>query len=143
VAVILSWIYDIHHEGGMVKTEPADLVKAEEIPKSSNIWKIASYISFVVIVGLMVLNILGSNGRARIDESLAKSIAVLPFHNLSGDDDQEYICVGLTDEIISNLFKVASFDEVRSLTSVIPFQDSEKSIKEIAQQLQVNYVLEG
>ena len=63
IAVILSWIYDIHPEGGVVKTEPADQVKPEDIPKSSNGWKVASYISFVVIVGLIVLNIIPRTSR--------------------------------------------------------------------------------
>jgi len=49
VAVIVSWIYDIHPQGGIIKTEPAHKGKAEDIPKFSNNWKIASYISFVVI----------------------------------------------------------------------------------------------
>jgi len=53
------------------------------------------------------------------------------------------MCLGLTDEIISHLFKVRSFDEVRSLTSVLPYKDSEKSATEIAESLRVNYILEG
>ena len=57
IAVILSWIYDVHPEGGIVKTEPAHKTKAEDVPQSSNNWKIASYISFVVIVVLIVFNI--------------------------------------------------------------------------------------
>ena len=61
IAVILSWIYDIHPEGGIKKTEPADKVIAEEIPKSSNGWRIASYISFVVIVGLIAMNSIHRN----------------------------------------------------------------------------------
>jgi TolB-like protein/Tfp pilus assembly protein PilF len=143
IAVILSWIYDIHPEGGIVKTEPADKVKKEEIRKTSNSWKIASYISFIVIAGLIALNMFGGKKHAGIDESLEKSIAVLPFHNLSGDDKQEYICMGITDEIISHLFKVRSFEEVRSLTSVLPFNESQQSIIEIAQELHVNYILTG
>ena len=76
IAVILSWIYDLHPEGGIVKTEPAEKVKAEDMPKSSNSWKIASYISFVVIVGLIVLNIIPRSNNKKI---LEKSIAVLPL----------------------------------------------------------------
>ncbi len=58
IAIILSWIYDIHPEDGMVKTDPA-LSSEEEIkPVTSRIWKIASIISFVVIVALIVLNII-------------------------------------------------------------------------------------
>ena len=48
------------------------------------------------------------------------------------------MCMGLTDEIISHLFKVRSFDEVRSLKSVLPYKDSEKSTTEIAEALRVN-----
>jgi len=143
IAVVLSWIYDIHPEGGMVKTKPADKVKAEDISKSSSGWKIASYISFVVIVGLIVLNIFGRNRGARIDESLEKSIAVLPFINMSGENEREFICDGLTDEIISHLFKVRSFDKVVSYSTVSIYKDSEKSTPEIAEELGVNYILEG
>ena len=143
IAVILSWIYDIHPEVGIVKTESIDTVKEVDIPKSSNSWKIASYISFVVIIGLVAFNIFGGNRGARINESLVKSIAVLPFHNFSGDSGQDYMCEGLTDEIISHLFKVKSFDQVRSLTSVLQYKDSDKSTTEIANALSVNYILEG
>jgi TolB-like protein/Tfp pilus assembly protein PilF len=143
IAIILSWIYDIHPEAGMVKTEPAKKSKTNDIPKSSNSWKIASYISFLVIGGLILFNIFSRKIDDRIDESLAKSIAVLPFLNLSGDTDQEYICVGLTDEIINHLFKVRSFDKVVSLSSVLNYRDPERNIPGIADELEVNYILEG
>ena len=45
IAVILSWIYDIHPEGGIVKTEPAHNVKSKDIPKSSNSWRVVPVIS--------------------------------------------------------------------------------------------------
>ena len=143
IAIIFSWIYDIHPKEGVVKTEAADKIKVEDSPKSSNSWKIASYISFVVIIGLIALNIFGRRNGVKIDESLTKSIAVLPFLNLVGDPDQEYVCVGLTDEIISHLYKVNSFDEVKSLTSVSKYKNSEKSAFEIAEELKVNYILAG
>jgi len=143
IAVIFSWIYDVHPEGGMVKTEPAGKLTTEDISKSSNSWKVASYISFVVIVGLIVLNVFGVKRGARIDDSQAKSIAVLPFLNLSGDPGQEYVCTGLTDEIISHLFKVEAFDKVASMTSVRNFKNSEMSTTQIAEELKVNYILEG
>ena len=118
ISVIVSWIYDIHPQEGVVKTEPSKKIEASDSPNRSNLWKIASYISFIVIAGLIAFNLFGGKVGPRIDESLEKSIAVLPFHNLSGDDTQDYICIGITDEIISHLFKVRSFDEVRSFTSV-------------------------
>jgi len=61
IAVILSWIYDVHPEGGIVKTAPAQKVMAEDVQQSSNSWKIASYISFVVIVRFFHLGLIMSN----------------------------------------------------------------------------------
>jgi TolB-like protein len=143
IAVILSWIYDVHPEGGIVKTEPARKAKTDEIPVSTNSWRIATYVSVIIIVVLIALNIFGSRNGVKIDESLTKSIAVLPFHNLSGDAEQEWICKGLTDEIISHLYKINSFDEVRSFTSVSNYSDPERNIPRIAEELRVNYILEG
>jgi len=143
IVIIFSWIYDIHPEGGVVKTTSTDKVKPEERPTSSNSWKIASYISFVVIVGLILLNIFGGNRRARIDESLEKSIAVLPFQKFSTDPDQEAMCLGLTDEIINHLYKIESFDKVSSLTSVLKYRNPERNVSEIAEDLGVNYILVG
>ena len=137
IAVILSWIYDIHPEGGIVKTEPAGKIKPEEPRRSSNNWKIASYISFVVIVGLIVLNVIPHTGKKE------NSIAVLPFKNISGDPGQDYMCEGLTNDVISHLLKVKTFDDVKGLTAVLHYTDSDKGPSEIAQELNVNYILEG
>jgi len=142
IALIFSWIFDVTPEG-IEKTKLSIEVKKDEITATPNSWKIATYMSVVLIIALLAFNIFGRRKTVEIDESLAKSIAVLPFHNYSGDSDQDFMCEGLTDEIISHLFKVRSFDEVRSLTSVLPYKDSEKSATEIADALQVNYILEG
>ena len=143
IVIIFSWIYDVHPEGGIVKTESVNKLEGEQTPKPSNSWKIASYISFVVIVGLIVLNIFGGNRGPRIDKSLAKSIAVLPFINMSGEDEREFICDGLTEEVINNLFKVGSFDKVAPYSNVKIYKDSEKNLTEIAEELGVNYLLES
>ncbi|MCK4992273.1 MAG: hypothetical protein KAS29_17365, partial [Bacteroidales bacterium] len=45
ITVILSWIYDVHPEGGIVKTKPTRKVTEASVPPSSKGWKIASYIS--------------------------------------------------------------------------------------------------
>jgi len=143
IAIILSWIYDIQPEGGIVKTEPAIKVSEEMVPPSSSGWKIASYISFVVIVALIVLNIFGKQSGIRIDESLAKSIAVLPFHNFSTDPGQEQMCLGLTNEISGHLFRIKSFETVTPLTSVLTYIGNDKRSSEISEELGVNYILEG
>jgi TolB-like protein len=72
-----------------------------------------------------------------------KSIAVLPFHNYSADSNQEYMSDGLTDEIINHLYKIKSFDRVVSLSSVLTYKKADKKIPQIADELKVNYILEG
>jgi len=143
IAVILSWIYDIHPERGIVKTEPVHKYKEEEKSTASNGWRIATYVSVVIILGLLTYNFTNKQNSSKIDESLDKSIAVLPFLNLVGDPEQEHICVGLTDEIINRLFKIESFDKVVPLTTVLYYQDSDKSTTDLADELGVKYILAG
>jgi TolB-like protein len=103
-----------------------------------------------IIVGLVLILFVGSLfvfqflGRKNSpDKQLEKSIAVLPFHNYSGDPTQEYMSDGLTDEIISHLQKIKSFDKVVSLSSVLTYKATEKRLPQIAGELKVSYILEG
>ncbi len=139
LAIIFSWIYDIHPEEGLVKTDPANEVKTEDVPGSSNSWKVASYISFVVIVGLIVLNIIPHSGKKEI---LDKSIAVLPFANMSDAGEFEHLGDAITDEIIMQLYKINEF-QVRSRTSIMQYKETRKASPDIGQELNVNYLLEG
>ena len=127
----------------MVKTEPAEKVKEKEIPKSSNSWKIASFISFVVIVGLIVLNIIPRANRAIKTEELERSIAVLPFENMSHNEEEDYLGGAFTDEIIMALQKIKEFERVLSRTSTLQYEENRPTIPEIAQKLNVNYIIEG
>ena len=139
VVIIFSWIYDIHPEGGMVKTEPAEKIKAEEIPKSSSGWKIASYISFAIIIGLVMLHIFSGTGNQKL---LAKSIAVLPFINDSPDEEKMYFINGTMEAILDNLCKISDL-RVVSRTSVEQYRNNIKPVQEIAEEMKVSYVLEG
>jgi len=139
IAVILSWIYDVHPEGGIVKTESVDDVKEVDIPKSSNSWKIASYVSFVVILGLIVLNVIPRTGKKKI---LDKSIAVLPFTNLSTDEENTYFIDGVMESILDNLCKIADL-RVPGRTSMMQYRDNPKPISIVAEEMDVAYVLEG
>jgi len=142
IAIILSWIYDVHPEGGMVKTEPAHEVKKEDIPKPSSGWKIASYISFVVIVALIILNIIPRNNRSEAEEILDKSIAVLPFIDDSPDKNNEHIINGIMEDLLINLQSIKEL-RVPGRTTTEQYRNNPKSIPEISNELNVAYLVEG
>src|SRR3989441_6597382 len=72
-----------------------------------------------------------------------KSLAVLPLANLSGDPAQEYFADGMTEALISNLAQIRALSRVISRTSVMRYKGSRKSLPEIAQELNVDAVIEG
>ena len=91
--------------------------------------------------------------QAGLDEELDKnlpaetpdqqpSILVLPFANMSGDPEQEYFSNGITESVILNL---GSFNDinVKSRHASFAFKDSDRSIDEIAAELEVRYIVEG
>ena len=71
-----------------------------------------------------------------------KSIAVLPFENLSRDPDNAYFCEGVQDEILTRLAKVSDL-KVISRTSTQHFKSTPEDIPEIAKKLGVRHILEG
>ncbi len=73
----------------------------------------------------------------------AKTIAILPFANLSADPHTEYFTDGMTEDVTAQLSKIASL-RVTSRTSVLRFRDRrDKSVREIGQELGVGAILEG
>jgi len=75
-------------------------------------------------------------------EGEEKSIAVLPFENLSPDPDNAFFADGLTEELIADLSKVKAL-RVISRTSAMHFKGTTQRLPEIAQALKVQFVLEG
>ncbi len=71
-----------------------------------------------------------------------KSIAILPFKNLSQDPEQDWFSEGMTEEILNHLFKIGGL-KIPSSISTKRFKDSKLSVREIARKLGVSYVLEG
>jgi TolB-like protein/Flp pilus assembly protein TadD len=72
----------------------------------------------------------------------APSLAVLPFQNLSGDEEQEYLADGMTDALINELGSIGAL-KVISRTSAMYYKESQKRLPEIAGELGVGTILEG
>src|SRR5438270_120023 len=70
------------------------------------------------------------------------SVAVLPFRTLSADPETEYFADGITEDVIAHLSKIRAL-KVISRTSVMPLQQREQSLKEIAARLEARTLLDG
>ncbi len=141
ISTILSWVYDITPEG-IQKTKPTIQDKSNLKQVTSNVWKIATYVSIVIIVGLLIVNIYGSRKQTKEFSNLEKSIAVLAFENMSGDPDQEYFSDGVSEEILNSLTSVDGL-KVAGRTSAFSFKGKNEDIRSIGEKLGVNMVLEG
>lgn len=75
-------------------------------------------------------------------KSLDKSIAVLPFENMSSDPEQVYFSDGMMQEILNRLFMIGGL-KIESGTSTRRFKGTRLTIREIAMELGVSYILEG
>ncbi|MGE5733773.1 MAG: protein kinase domain-containing protein [Acidobacteriota bacterium] len=96
----------------------------------------------VVLLFLAMLGYWFATKRSSVASKQFKSIAVLPLQNNSGDPQQEYFVDGMTDSVIADLGKIRDL-RVISRTSVMPFKNSKKSMREIAKELHVDSVIEG
>jgi TolB-like protein len=97
------------------------------------------------IVGIIVVHAFGRFRSAAVQRSSSvkiRSLAVLPFENLSGDTDQEYFADGMTAELITEVAKISSI-RVISRTSVMRYKRLRKPLADIARELNVDAVVEG
>ena len=139
VSVVLSWFFDFNAEGILERTGPIKKQAPEQKKSAATGWKIATITSFVVIIGLIMLHILPRSGKPRV---LEKSLAVLPFINDSPEEEGMYFINGTMESILDNLSKIHDL-RVVSRTSVEQYRNNLKPVPEIAQEMNVAYVLEG
>ena len=104
LAIVLSWLYDLS-SGSFERSRPMDetgeKVKPVAVP---NARKIATYVSFVVIIGLVVLNIV--NRGDIIKAGMIQSMVVIPFDNYTGDEQLDYVASGMHASLIGDMGKV-------------------------------------
>jgi TolB-like protein/Flp pilus assembly protein TadD len=141
IALVIAWAFEATPEG-IKRTEIADAAHEHSRGKT---W------IYVVIIGAAISVALFFVGRytagtPRQSEATtglpAKSIAVLPFENLSEEKGNAFFAEGIQDEILTRLAKVADL-KVISRTSTQRFKAAPSDLREIAKQLGVTNILEG
>jgi TolB-like protein/AraC-like DNA-binding protein len=93
---------------------------------------------FVPLLFLTTKYFFEESGKA----DLEKSIAVLPFKNLSDDSENKYFIDGIMDDMLNHLSHIEDF-RVISRTSTEKYRNSEKSLSQISKELGVSYIIEG
>jgi TolB-like protein/Tfp pilus assembly protein PilF len=141
IAMLLSWLYELTPEG-IVRTEDLDPVEARSIQRATG--RILDFIIIGVLLLVIAMLIVGRHPFYRqTGESISqKSIAVLPFENLSEDKANAYFAEGIQDEILTRLSKIADL-KVISRTSTQHYKSAPENLREIARQLGVAHILEG
>ena len=145
VALVLAWAFEITPEG-IKRTEMADRMPAAARRKKHT-WIYIVVVGAIVSITLFFLGRYSAiSGAPRHSEAATgipeKSIAVLPFDNLSRDPDNAYFAEGVQDEILTRLAKVADL-KVISRTSTQHFKSVPENLPQIAKQLGVTNILEG
>jgi len=151
ITLILSWLFDITSEGIVLTGE---LPVSGEAPKARREWrgidrKLNYLLGALLLVaiaylaaerfGLIAGSQKTSNGATAIP---AKSIAVLPFENLSDEKSNAYFADGIQDEILTKLASIADL-KVISRISTAKYKSKPEDLKTVSQQLGVATVLEG
>jgi TolB-like protein/Tfp pilus assembly protein PilF len=144
IALVLAWAFEITPQG-IKRTETADAMPDAGRQKK-HAWIYVAVAGGLFSIGLFFLGRYSAADRApRQSEAAtvpAKSIAVLPFDNLSRDPDNAYFAEGVQDEILTRLAKVADL-KVISRTSTQHFKSAPENLPQIAKQLGVTNILEG
>lgn len=138
-ACLFAWAFEMTPEG---------VKKTAEVDRSTSITHSTGRKLDFVIIGALVVA-LGyfvwerqELGEPSVDVALDKSIAVLPFVNLSSDEEHEWFADGLTEEILNSLARTPDL-LVASRTSSFQYKGQNTDVSEIAAALGVAHILEG
>src|SRR5437867_5158209 len=130
IALILAWAFDVTPQG--IRATPS--VTAPRTHRRRNV-------IMLVVTGEIVSAIAGFFLLPRISSArkIDKSIAVLPFENLSDEKENAYFADGIQDDVLTNLSKIGDL-KVISRTSVMPYRGKASNVREIGKALGVGAI---
>src|SRR5438045_4640493 len=132
IALILAWAFDVTAQG--IKTTPTIALPGAH-RRRNVIMLVATGVIISAAAGFFLLP------RA-VARKIDKSIAVLPFKNLSDDKENAYFADGVQDDVLTNLSRIGDL-KVISRTSVMQYRGKTTNVREIGKALGVSNILEG
>ncbi len=145
LAIAVSWSFELTPEG---------LKREEDVDRSTSITTQTGRKLDLVIITVLTIAVAffvldkffwdkNASEESQSDAAdIAKSVAVLPFVNMSGDEANNPFTIGIHDDLLTHLSKIASLKTI-SRTSMLQYRDTTKSIPDIAAELGVATILEG
>ncbi|HEU0207715.1 MAG TPA: hypothetical protein VFQ78_01920 [Candidatus Udaeobacter sp.] len=140
IALVIAWAFESTPEG-IKRTEVADAANQHSKGRG---WIYVVVIAAAISIGLFFLGrySAGPGSENVLSPLPEKSIAVLPFENLSDDKSNAYFADGIQDEILTRLSKIAAL-KVISRSSTQKYKSAPNNLREVGQQLDVANLLEG
>ena len=140
VALVMAWAFELTPQG-LKRTEVAD---AAQEHSARGGWIAVIVITTALSLGLFLLGRYTASQAAPRERGVAtqRSVAVLPFENLSDDKSNAYFATGIQDEILTRLARLNEL-KVISRTSTAQYQSKPANPGEIGKQLGVAHLLEG
>jgi TolB-like protein/Flp pilus assembly protein TadD len=132
IALMLAWAYDITAQG--IRATPTTAVPRTH-RRRNIIMLVAAGVAISAAAGFFLLPRVSAH-------KCDKSIAVLPFQNLSEEKENAYFADGIQDDVLTNLSKIGDL-KVISRTSVMPYRGKASNVREIGKALGVGAILEG
>jgi TolB-like protein/Tfp pilus assembly protein PilF len=139
IALIIAWAFELTPEG-LKRTEAADATPTGRSVHRA--WIYVVIVAAALSLGVFFVGRYTGTNRGMTNSLPEKSLAVLPFANLSGNPENAYFAAGIQDEIITRLAKITQL-RVISCTSTQRFKSAPDDLPAIARQLGVANILEG
>jgi len=136
VTIVLAWVFELTPQG---------IMREEDVDRGESIsTQTGRRLDFIIIAVLSIAVVFFVLDKFFWDSrtELARSVAVLPFENMSGDEANDPFTTGVHDDLLTHLSKIASIKTI-SRTSVLQYRGTKKSVPEIADELGVSTILEG
>src|SRR5438067_491191 len=148
VALILAWAFELTPEG--LRRSEEVVPRESKTRKPGSKWTAVIVTAAVLAAALFAFQFVRTRRSPAIESpkqtaptaTLDKSVAVLPFENLSSDKENAFFAQGIQDEIITTLSKISGL-RVISRTSTERYKSAPENLPEIARELRVANILEG